>query len=403
MGILTATGKGATSLVDLILKKFGNDADGATQELVRIGGYPESVARRIATGELPMDSASVAKRADDQGYGDELYHGSTHDIKEFNTGRSGSYTDWGDGTYLTDSADDASKNYAGEGSDLTARLYRRAENMWLDAHDFSNAADGKVIGGRKFTEDEWRSLDYEGKQKYLRDDARAEIKGPHNGAVYPVRVKQDGLLSVTDEFPDEAWEEIGGVMGKYDIAGDIMPSEHQAQFVGRIIEENASRMTPDEIATLEKYAPQGHTGIVDTTTADRYSQMGAGNHTIMLPGSENQIRSVNAAFDPQYKGSNIMGSAALPVAAGLLAAGQSEDSEAGLAAPMVKDSGFISAPRSEGLMDFTMGARGLERRLEGSPASLLFPSGLIDYLETTNRRTEDPNAMTRAMALMDFF
>jgi hypothetical protein len=111
-----------------------------------------------------------------------------------------------------------------------------------------------------------------------------------------------------------------------------------------------------------------------------------------------RIRSVNAAFDPQYTGSNIMGNADPRLLAGVAAG-----TAAGLAAPMVKDSGFISAPRSEGLMDLTMAARGLERRLEGSPASLLFPSGLIDYLETTNRRTEDPNAMTRAMALMDFF
>ena len=76
-------------------------------------------------------------------------------------------------------------------------------------------------------------------------------------------------------------------------------------------------------------------------------------------------------------------------------------SGAGLLAPHIKDSGFISSPRSEGLFNFTMGARDLERRLEGSPASLLFPSGLVDYLETVNRRTEDPNAMTRGMALLD--
>jgi hypothetical protein len=72
-----------------------------------------------------------------------------------------------------------------------------------------------------------------------------------------------------------------------------------------------------------------------------------------------------------------------------------------LAAPMIKDSGMISAPRSETLFDLTMGARDVERRLEGSLASLLFPSGLVEYLETVNRREEDPNAMTRGMALLD--
>jgi hypothetical protein len=84
-----------------------------------------------------------------------------------------------------------------------------------------------------------------------------------------------------------------------------------------------------------------------------------------------------------------------------LLAGTAGTTAAILAAPMVKDSGMISAPRSETLFDLTMGARDLERRLEGSPASLLFPSGLVDYLETVNRREEDPNAMTRGMALLD--
>ena len=67
MGVLTKSAgalyDGATSLVDMIRRQFGDDIEGATQELVRMGGYPEPVARRIATGELPMDEASrVARR-----------------------------------------------------------------------------------------------------------------------------------------------------------------------------------------------------------------------------------------------------------------------------------------------------------------------------------------------------
>ena len=136
---------GATSLIQLILKKWGDDIAGAAKELEEKVGFPESVANRIVTGELPMDEASRLKRAQEQGYGEELYHGSTHDITEFKTDKNNPNNDWGAGTYLTDSADDASRNYAGEGSDLTARLHRRAEEMWLDAHDFSNAPNGKMI------------------------------------------------------------------------------------------------------------------------------------------------------------------------------------------------------------------------------------------------------------------
>ena len=59
-----------------------------------------------------MDEASRLKRAQEQGYGDELYHGSTHDIIEFK-GQGDPGNDWGQGTYLSDSTHDVSKNYAG--------------------------------------------------------------------------------------------------------------------------------------------------------------------------------------------------------------------------------------------------------------------------------------------------
>jgi hypothetical protein len=141
----------------------------------------------------------------------------------------------------------------------------------------------------------------------------------------------------------------------------------------------------------------GAKGVVDDVAPQRFPSMEAGQHTIMFPGSENQIRSVNAAYDPQYKGSNMMGNADPRLLAGT-AAGTALGA---LAAPMVKDSGMISSPRAGWLWDTTMALRDVERRLEGNPASLLFPSGLVDYLETTNRREEKPNAETRAWALLD--
>ena len=115
---------GATPLVQLILKKWGDDIAGAAKELEEKVGFPESVANRIATGELPMDAESVAKRAQDQGYGKTLYHGTTHDIQSFSPG-GGTLNDWGEGAYLTDSASDASRNYAGtHGADFQGKLRR---------------------------------------------------------------------------------------------------------------------------------------------------------------------------------------------------------------------------------------------------------------------------------------
>ena len=76
-------------------------------------------------------------------------------------------------------------------------------------------------------------------------------------------------------------------------------------------------------------------------------------------------------------------------------------STAALANPEIKDSGMASAPRSERLGNITLGLRDLERSVAGSPAEMIFPSGLTEYLETVNRSTEDPNAQTRMFAALD--
>ena len=70
-------------------------------------------------------------------------------------------------------------------------------------------------------------------------------------------------------------------------------------------------------------------------------------------------------------------------------------------AKAVRDTGTIRAPNSGFLHDITTGARDIERRLDGSPAGLFFPTGVVDYLEQANRE-ERPNNATRAWAFLDF-
>ena len=555
---------GATSLVELILKKWGDDIAGAAKELEEKVGFPESVANRIATGELPMDPKSVEARRIEQGYGDELYHGSTHDIREFN-GRGNPQNDWGEGTYLSDSTSDVSDNYAGtHGSDFKSRWFEEKERLEAD-YDAGKRPD-LDDGDGSF--DDWKA----------REEAIGRFQGENQGVIYPVRVKQEGLFSavsdidrpdyvelareelglqdvawsdLTDDAEESLWDmadelragdyshpqyTVNKVTGEYGVSDVPHLDDHETwssvrdDLLNEYAEDEAGNYVGAGRMVGEMLQDLGAKGVYDPTTVKRHDSMGAGRHTIMFPGSENQIRSVNAAFDPEYTGPNIMGGAALPIAAGLLAMGQSDDADAGisaplklakrladldpkmdahiserptglildklvvpeeargqglggelmerlttyadeegqrvaltaagdfggtrsgqerfyrrhgfvpnkgrnkdfeftenmvrtpsergnadprllagvtgmtaagLAAPMIKDSGMISAPRSETLFDLTMGARDIERRLEGSLASLLFPSGLVDYLETVNRREEDPNAMTRGMALLD--
>lgn len=49
-------------------------------------GYPEEVAKRIVSGELPMDEASRMARASEQGYGDVLWRG--HALEDMPTSNS---------------------------------------------------------------------------------------------------------------------------------------------------------------------------------------------------------------------------------------------------------------------------------------------------------------------------
>jgi hypothetical protein len=142
--------------------------------------------------------------------------------------------------------------------------------------------------------------------------------------------------------------------------------------------------------------------------------MGAGHHTIMFPGNENQIRSVNAAFDPQYTGSNMMGNATVPLLAGTAAG------TAGLlAAPaLVKDGVFQHSATSEpvverkepvnnqsslleGVTDFADDVFESFKDAAGPVGSLLMPfEGINDYLKVVNDYDKQPTWWDR-LGLLD--
>ena len=655
MGLLT----GATSLVELILKKYGDDVAGATQELVRLGGFPEPVARRIATGELPMDEASRLARAKEQGYGPTYYHGSKGDpIYEIDPEMSGRTNSdaRGTGTWMSSSPDVAG-TYTG------------------------SLGEGGVIYPMRSKAQDTAHVDYEGLNwNYLdpmspvtmRDPNMKMSEGHFQGLEFDESMPEGEWYTFpAQDYDDALWD-------TNSIAHEAADRWHDSVLMENVVDHGGqdsfhvdiARLHP-ELNSMPYGSKQRHEYMRDrvsfedkqkaTEMYEARTQSPADNFVSFNP---EDVRSANAAFDPEYTGSNIMGGLALPVTAGLLAAGQSEDADAGfvtrggktlleawhgsphkfdkfsmdqigtgegaqayghglyfadseqvarqyrdelsrtvnydgkplvqgnrpnssltttgdetvddhiiasqgdidaaimqleydlrnyapndpnipydqdalkklkqikqdglitiddsaghlyraeidvtpeslldwdkplseqseavqevlgpyrsdfspttggalnlatdalgkgvpekmlsergikgikyldgdsravgdgtsnyvifddsliniaergnatvpmlattaglsgagLLAPQIKDSGFISSPRSEGLFNFTMGARDLERRLEGSPASLLFPSGLVEYLETVNRRTEDPNAMTRGMALLD--
>jgi hypothetical protein len=430
----------ATSLIELILKKWGDDIAGAAKELEEKVGFPESVANRIATGELPMDEASRLKRAQEQGYGEELYHGSTHDITEFN-GQGNPQNDWGEGTYLSDSTHDVSENYAGtHGSDFKSRWFEEKERLEAD-YDAGKRPD-LDDGDGSF--DDWRA----------REEAIGRFQGENQGVIYPVRVKQEGLLSAVSDidrpdyieqareelgFQDIAWSDLtdDAEESLWNMADELRAGDysHPQQSVNKVTSEYGVNDVPhlDDHETwssvrddlLNEYAEDeagnyvgagrmvgemlqdlGAKGVYDPTTVKRHDAMEAGRHTIIFPGNENQIRSVNAAFDPEYTGKNIMGNATVPMLATTAALAAAPAVVGGVfqhnatKEPVIKKRNNQSS-LLESVTDF--GDEVIENfKHAAGPLSLLMPyEGINDYLKVVNDYDKQPTWMDR-LGLLDF-
>ena len=157
----------ATSLIELILKKWGDDIAGAAKELEEKVGFPESVANRIATGELPMDAESVAKRAQDQGYdlSSRWYHGTNDDFSEFDPERVGSAYGVDDqGFYFTSSENEAMKwaeNAPNASSPRVMETLLSTDNPWLiDAPDGRSPVEYFESGEGVFNRGQNAAVDY---------------------------------------------------------------------------------------------------------------------------------------------------------------------------------------------------------------------------------------------------
>lgn len=454
---------GATSLVELILKKWGDDIAGAAKELEEKVGFPESVANRIATGELPMDAESVARRADEQGYGETMLHGSssggynrTHDIREIDPDKAGDK--WGqdrEGFFLTNDPVEAdyyaTTDSIGRTVDGTVYplRYKSDSPMEISSSDDINLASEQPVGY------------WDERHGDLIDQAKAEGNdsislldyGPYEDKSHKMTVVLDpnSIRSPNAAFdPKYTGSNIMGGLALPVAAGLLAAGQSEdadasvaslarrglrlaegnsrdADSLFNIVDERGGKIgragfeiTPEgNLSATQMSINKEHRGsgimneaydAIEEVSGRKIEPSGAltddGLKFWIRRDPDKMREYLSGSFDDARVNSIIAenlqrGSSTVPMLAttaglsggGLLAAS--------LAAPEVKDSGMISAPRSETLFDLTMGARDLERRLEGSPASLLFPSGLVEYLETVNRREEDPNAMTRGMALLD--
>lgn len=154
--LTTAKNQGTSPLVELrrIIPRLNREAYDGQSGLYQSGKKIDSPEFKEFFGE--------SKVVDEDGSPIVLYHGTTHDINKFDNSKGNNEGDFGKGFYFSNSTEDVSENYAGEGPDLSGRITREAEKI----------------------ESEDDSIEY----KEALEIARKKIAGEHQGAVMQVYV-----------------------------------------------------------------------------------------------------------------------------------------------------------------------------------------------------------------------
>lgn len=165
-----------------------------TREMREAGNTPKGYAKRAPGGfaipppppehgESPVTHSPAfkswfkqSKVVDDNGEPMRVYHGTTGTFKSFDLSLSNPESDWGAGLYFSNSPEDITKNYAGEGPDLTSKLQHRAEQLAQEFDDDPQSAP-KSYDPNASDEDKWA---------FTRNVARQELHVEHGGATLPV-------------------------------------------------------------------------------------------------------------------------------------------------------------------------------------------------------------------------
>jgi len=336
--------------------------------------------QEVQAGAL-KEFADSMRKADEMGFKTDqvLYHGSTFDIEEFVPSSAGD-NDFGQGTYLTISPSDASRNYAGEGPDLTNRINTLSESIqeslegsWGWNADFwDKINDPEVFAKIEKLVDEFEENRDRGVLEEAADlAAKTILKGQNEGVIYPVFVNNKDFAVIggknrtvipvdTEKYIIWAKEEIDRDDFLYEddydeavleYAQELENTDYESpiaeladslrsagagdEVVGRVIDSamesgqidlsemndlirgsynedfDTGEMLNNGQIVQDVLKDLGYKGVVDNTVGQRFAGMGAGKmHTIVFPGNENLIRSINAKFDPAKADSpNILASA----------------------------------------------------------------------------------------------
>ena len=137
-------------------------------------GSPHKHDGKLDASKIGGTTAERMARAKAMRFKDGYYHGSTHDITSFRGGEPNPESHFGAGHYISSSADDAGRHYAGEGPDLTNRIQRRAEELASEL-----------------------DLDYDDPK--VMEMAKSELKGSHDGAIYPLMTREEKPFDISSD------------------------------------------------------------------------------------------------------------------------------------------------------------------------------------------------------------
>jgi len=263
----------------------------AKDELVKLG-YPEEVAENIVSGRLDMRTDAIIERQQDM-FPTAAFHGGGDDIRVIDPNRVTSGKTANTGFFMSSSPVNAA-SYADRAGNIMP--------LAVDARGF----DVVNAGGN-----EWNRIvnpDY-----FLGGERLAtfgELPG-YRGTMDLDRGIFD--LNVVHNFDTD---ELARTARRFKSPGLIVKN---VQDIG----PNYKAFDPAfEAMTGLKLGDEGYQEALDQFSADT-----------IVASDPTRVRSLFAAFDPEYKGSNILGDRAIPVAgAGLLAAAAMapEEAEAGV-------------------------------------------------------------------------
>ena len=252
---------------------------------------------------------TLEERAAAVGYTRPAYHGSTHDIREFELNQANLENHLGQAHYFTTSPKDASANYGGMGPDLTARIRREAEQMddvpmdeLLDMVDDTvrrqyegkmQAADAqikaaydeetalinqsmsehKVVAGRQVrppgTDERLQELSEIQRKGRLEKDnidsqllfeaAKANLKGPSEGMVYDVQLRLDNPLHIDGSKQEPVFE----IEAVYDDADEFVEERGNGLELVEAMHDAAADFDGDAEAIVREFMEKGGDQLYD--------------------------------------------------------------------------------------------------------------------------------------------